>query len=166
MLRFAALLALTLLLAGCQVPVVGSTGVGVDSQGGIVGHLAVCREHIDGATLYIDDQSGPDGEGRTVGRWQSSSPVVAAATWSLSSTSPGWSSSLPVADLQPHRAYTMYGWTHDDSSSTADVTFTSEQLQSLKPGQVLYFAGYDEKEDKDLQRIGSASDFQDFACRP
>ena len=58
----------------------------------------------------------------------------------------------------------MYGWTRDDSSSTASVNFTLEDLQRLKPGQVLFFGGYDEQRDRDIQRVGSPSDMRNFAC--
>jgi hypothetical protein len=155
-----------LALAGCTVPVVGSTGVGLDSNGDLVGYLAVCEQHIDGVTMYIDDQSGPLHEGRNVGRWASSTPVTSAASWSLTGASRNWNTELAFSKLRPGQPYTMYGWTTDNSGSTADVTFTFEQLQTLKPGQVLYFGGYDERMDKDLQRVGSASDFSNFACGP
>ena len=166
MVRWMAGLLGVLVLSGCSVPVVGGIGVGPNSNGDLVGYLAVCEQHIDGATMYIDDQSGSLGEGRNVGRWLSRTAVTSGANWSLGGASAGWDTELALPDLRPDQPYTLYGWTRDDSGSTTDVTFTLAQLRKLRPGQVLYFGGYDEKRDKDLQRVGSPSDFSEFACQP
>ena len=61
-------------LSGCTVPVVGSAGIGVDQEGRPVGYLAVCDEHIDGATLYSEDPAAASAEERSVdgvgdGQW-------------------------------------------------------------------------------------------------
>lgn len=46
-------------LSGCTVPVVGTTGIGVDASGRLVGYLSICEQHIDGVTLYISDPPQP-----------------------------------------------------------------------------------------------------------
>lgn len=66
--------------------------------------------------------------------------------------------------MEPDREYHPYGWTRDDSSSTAEVTFTLALLAQLEPGQVRYFAGHDEKQNADLFKTGTSSDFRAFAC--
>ena len=72
-------------LSGCTVPVVGSTGIGVDQEGRPVGYLAVCEENIDGATLYYDDPGASSAEDGTVdaGQWAADQSVTSASTWSL-----------------------------------------------------------------------------------
>lgn len=164
MTRLIAALGALFALTGCTVPAVGLTGVGLASDGGVVGYLAVCEEHIDGVTLYMDDRSGPWGDGQDAGRWASRVPVTASANWALSGTSPDWTTELALEDLRPDQPYVMYGWTRDDSSSTAPVNFTLKDLQGLKPGRVLFFGGYDEEHDRDIQRVGSPSDMRSFAC--
>ncbi|EAP99724.1 hypothetical protein JNB_06134 [Janibacter sp. HTCC2649] len=54
---------------------VGTAGIGVDSEGGLIGYLAVCDQRIDGATLYYDDGSAKTPEAREVkvGEWASAS---------------------------------------------------------------------------------------------
>jgi hypothetical protein len=160
--RLIAALGALFALTGCTVPAVGLTGVGLASDGGIVGYLAVCEEHIDGVTLYIDDQSGLSGQ--DAGRWSSRVPITASANWSLSGTSQDWITELALQNLRPDQPYALYGWTRDDSSSTASVSFTLRDLQGLKPGQVLFIGGYDEEHDRDIQRVGSFSDMHNLAC--
>ena len=61
--------AAALLTAGCTVPSGAVVGIGVDAHGNPVGYLQVCQEHIDGATIYIDDA-------HTFGSWSTSPPAV------------------------------------------------------------------------------------------
>lgn len=153
-------------LSGCTVPVVGSAGIGVDQEGRPVGHLAVCDKHIDGATLYYEDTVATSAEDRTVdaGTWTANSPITSFAAWSLNGPHAGWKATLELAELQADREYTLYGWTHDNSSSTGSVTVSGARLREMTPGQVLYQSGYDEKAEQDVYTTGSVREFQSFAC--
>jgi len=152
-------------LSGCTVPVVGATGIGVDASGRPVGYLAVCQEHIDGATLYFDDPSKPiEQRSVDVGEWTADRPVTALAVWAMNDEDARWMSTGPLPALKPGRPYVMYGWTKDNSSSTTDVIFTVEQLQALERGKVLYFGGFDEKSHQDRYTTGTPEQFQAQAC--
>ena len=153
-------------LSGCTVPVVGSAGIGVDKEGRPVGYLAVCDEHIDGATLHYEDTAAASAEDRAVdaGTWTANSPISSFAAWSLNGPHAGWTATLELAELQADREYTLYGWTHDNSSSTGSVTVTGARLREMTPGQVLYQSGYDDKADQDVYTTGSVREFQSFAC--
>lgn len=153
-------------LSGCTVPVVGLAGVGVDQEGRPVGYLAVCEDHIDGATLYYDDSATANDEDRSVdvGSWEANQGVRATSTWSLTEPAPGWTPTLALGGLEPDRSYTLFGWTDDNSSSTGSVTFTQAQLRGMAPGQVRYFSGYDDEAEQDNYTTGSATEFQAAAC--
>ncbi len=164
--RLAAALGAVVALSGCTVPVVGATGVAVDASGRPVGYLAVCSEHIDGATLYFEDPTrSVEDRSVEVGEWTADRPVTSLASWSMGERAEGWTSTKPLAALEPGREYVMYGWTKDNSSSTIDVVFTVEQLQALEPGQVLYFDGFNEEGQQDRYDTGSPGQFQTAACR-
>ena len=154
-------------LSGCTVPVVGSTGIGVDREGRPVGYLAVCEEHIDGATLYYEDPSATSAEdsGVDAGSWTADTPMTSFSIWSLVEPQEGWTATLPLAELQAGREYSLVGWTRDNSSSTGSVIFDQSQLRGLTPGQVLYQSGYDEKAERHVYTRGSVSEFRAFACR-
>ncbi len=148
------------------MPVVGVTGVGVDASGRPVGYLAVCSEHIDGATLYFEDPSQTvENRSIEVGSWTADRPVTSLASWSMDGGGSNWSSTGPLPALEPGRTYAMYGWTKDSSSSTVDVIFTVEQLRALDPGKVLYFDGFDEKSQRDRYVTGTQTQFESAACR-
>lgn len=153
-------------LSGCTVPVVGSTGIGLDEDGRPVGYLAVCDEHIDGATLYYEDPSATSAEDSSVdaANWTAVTPITSFSTWSLIEPQEGWTATLPLSELQEDREYSLFGWTHDSSSSTGSVTFTGARLRGMTPGQVLYHSGYDERAEQDVYTTGSVREFQSFAC--
>lgn len=98
------------------------------------------------------------------GTWTANSPITSFAAWSLNGPHAGWTAALDLAELQADREYTLYGWTHDNSSSTGSVTVSGTRLREMTPGQVLYLSGYDEKADQDLCTTGSVREFQSFAC--
>ena len=126
--------AAVLLTAGCTVPQVGDMGIGVDDKGNPVGYLQVCHDHIDGATIYIDDA-------HTFGSWSATPAVSGFSTWSPTDPSGVWKVDDPLHQLKPRTRYTMYGWTTDNSSSAASVDFTVGELAAMKPGQVRTDAG-------------------------
>lgn len=158
--------AATAAVSGCTVPTVGLTGIGIDQSGRPVGYVAVCDNHIDGATLYFEDEATSSGEDGTIvaGGWTADEPVTSVAAWSLSQPVTGWTATDEYSDLLPNRDYTLYGWTHDNSSSTSSVTFSLVDLAGLTPGQVRYWSGYDENSELDLYSTGSVDEFQGFAC--
>lgn len=127
--------ALTFSMTGCTVPRVGLTGIGVDSAGGLVAYLQVCRDHVDGASVYT---VAGDAE---LGAWRAPEPVTGFASWSLSAPSEGWTSSTALVPPAPRTRYSLFGWTTDNSSATTAVTFTAAQLASLRPGQVMFDVG-------------------------
>nr|WP_236071736.1 hypothetical protein [Streptomyces polyasparticus] len=60
---------LAALLAACTVPVAGSSGISVTEHGQPLGVLAVCHDHIDGATLYTDrEEAASQGRARRTPR--------------------------------------------------------------------------------------------------
>ncbi len=158
----AVVIALAWLLTGCTVPVAGNAGVSVTADGRLLGVLAVCHDHIDGVTLYTDDGSE---QGRTVGEWVRGEPATGLVTWPLAGSGSGWSVEQPMATaLESKRSYSLYGWTRDNSWSTADVTFTLAHLAAMKPGEVRYYAGEGAGVDKDGYRTASLGAFRDEAC--
>ena len=156
------------LLAGCTVEVVGKAGIGVDTQGGLVGYLAVCDQHVDGSTLYFRDASASasDATEVTVGEWSSDQSVTALAEWSMTGTSEGWATTTPLEPLDADRTYHLYGWTRDNSGSALDVTFSPAQLKDLKPGEVYFFDHYDMDRNQDVYATRSPTEFRKAACRP
>jgi hypothetical protein len=147
-----------LLTAGCTVPESAVAGIGVDTQGNPVGYLKVCHEHIDGATVYIDDA-------HTFGSWESAPSATGFATWSLATPSGTWKVDAPLAKLKPRTTYNLYGWTNDNSSSAAAVSFTLEDLAVMKPGQVRYWAGTSTADGmNDVYSIASEDEFRRTAC--
>ena len=166
--RLFAVLCAVPLLAGCTVETVGKAGIGVDARGRLIGYLAVCDQQIDGATLYFQDASAPatDGHEVTAGEWASDQPVTALAGWSLEGTTDGWTTTTPLTPPEASRTYSLYGWTHDNSGSALDVTFTPAQLKDLKPGEVYFFDHYDMDRNQEVFATRSPTEFRKAACRP
>ncbi len=156
------------LLSSCTVPVGALAGIGVDVDGNLIGHLRVCDESIDGATLY-NDISSPTATVPTwdeVGRWEAQPPVETTAEWSLNAPEGGWAVSKPLEPLEPGRDYTLYGWTKNNTLSASGVTFTLADVAALKPGQVLHWSGRSGgKPDRDVNEVSSRTDFEAKACR-
>jgi len=152
--------ALSFLLAGCTVPVVGLAGIGVDDKGAPVGYLQVCQDHLDGATVYTDGKDDDQGS------WKASPAVTGFARWSLTDPGEGWTTKTTLGQLKPGVKYNLYGRTEDASSSAANVTFTKEDLARLKPGQVLYSSGKTNADGtEDLPAVSSESEFRTNACK-
>lgn len=152
--------ALSFLLAGCTVPVVGLAGIGVDNKGAPVGYLRVCQDHLDGATVYAD------GKDDDLGSWKASPAVTGFARWSLTDPGEGWTAKTTLGELKPGVKYNLYGWTEDASSSAANATFTNEDLARLKPGQVLYWSGKSNADGtEDLQTVSSEGEFRANTCK-
>lgn len=157
MLVVAAVLIAPSCTAACSVPPAAVAGVGVDERGQLVGYLRVCHDHIDGATLYHDEDDD-------LGSWSASEPVTGSATWSLSDPPPDWEVATPLGDLEEGREYSFYGWTDDDSWSAESVTFTLDDLAALRPHQVLYSSGEVDGE-RDVDAVSSEASFARDACR-
>jgi hypothetical protein len=86
--------ALSFLLAGCTVPVVGLAGIGVDAKGAPVGYLQVCQDHLDGATVYTDGKEDDQGS------WKASPAVSGFARWSLTDPGEGWTTKTTLGQLK------------------------------------------------------------------
>lgn len=155
-------------LSSCTVPVGALAGIGVDVDGNLIGHLRVCDESIDGATLYYDISS-PTATAPTsdeVGRWEAQPPVETTAEWSLNAPEGGWAASKPLEALEPGREYTLYGWTKNNTVSASGVTFTLADVATLKPGQVLHWSGHPGgKPERELNEVSSRTGFEAKACR-
>lgn len=154
-------------LAGCTVPVAALAGIGVDSDGHLVGYLRVCNDSIDGATLYSEgDQGESVATTADVGVWAAPGPVTRIASWSLSPPGAGWTALQPREPLVGGREYTLYGWTRDNSRSATGVTFTLADVGSLAPGQVLHWSGRSGgTPNRDTNEVSSGADFEAKTCR-
>ena len=117
--------------AACTPRGVGATGVGLTGEGDPLGFLYVYEESIDGVTLYQQESEAE------AGFWAAPDPVWGAAQWRLDSTS-DWDDAAEAVTIAEDEVYAMYGWTDDNSVSTGAVTFTQDDLQDLRPGQVLW----------------------------
>jgi hypothetical protein len=149
---------LSFALGGCSVLPVGLAGIGVDASGAPIGYLQVCRKHVDGATLYIDDD-------HVIGSWQASPTVTDFARWSLTDPGEGWKTETPLGQLQPGVKYEFYGWTSDNTASAAHTSFMAEDLSGLKPGQVRYWSGKENTQGtEDLLMTSSEDEFRSNAC--
>jgi hypothetical protein len=147
---------------------VGKAGVGVDAQGRLIGYLAVCDQHIDGATLSFEQASAnaTDVTEVTAGKWASDQPVSVLAGWSLEGTTDGWTTISALMPLEANRTYSLHGWTRDNSGSALNVTFTPAQLQGLKPGEVYFYDHFDMDKNQDVFATRSPTEFRKAACRP
>ncbi|MET9930811.1 MULTISPECIES: hypothetical protein [unclassified Streptomyces] len=143
------------LFSGCTVPVAGVAGVTVGKDGTPVGVIAMCEEHVDGATLHTDAEA-PEAR-RDMGTWNHATPITGLTTWPLASPGDGWTVEKPFGRLVPGRVYAMYGWTQDNSWSTSGVSFTTRDLEALTSGQVRY--GSD-----GTAGTASLEDFREKAC--
>ncbi|WP_130014211.1 hypothetical protein [Serinicoccus sediminis] len=142
--------------ASCTPRGVGATGVGVTEHGHPVGFLHVCDESIDGVTLYAQDYEAEveDEAMAEAGSWVAPHPVHGTAQWQLDTTS-DWDDAAEAVTLSEDEVYAMYGWTDTNSASTDHVTFTQEDLQDLRPEQVLW---------GDPGRVTSLKEFNDESC--
>lgn len=142
------------LLTGCGVPGAGTTGIGVDADGEPVGFVAVCGHHIDGLTLYTEDEDGET----TVNTWTPVHPIEPGVTsWPLTGAAPEWGAEQPTTTLVPGVEYVIYGWAKDNSWSATHVHFTLADLKSLSPGRVSFWS--------DGDKIADAADFKKEACQ-
>ena len=123
--------------SGCTVPIDAVAGISVTGDGHLLGVMMVCGHHIDGATLYVD--SADADKTVTVGEWTADHSVEAGlATWTLDSPAAGWTTTRSLSPLGTKITYDLYGWTKDNSWSSADVSFTLRDRDLLTPGKVLY----------------------------
>jgi len=133
--RVAAVLAALAAVSGCTVPVDAVAGISVTEDGHPLGVLMVCGHRIDGATLYTD--SG--GHSEDLGHWTAHSALgPGLTTWTLDAPAEGWETDKSAAPLEAGTTYSLYGWTKDNSWSSAQVTFTPADLEQLTAGNVRY----------------------------
>ncbi|MEV7181351.1 hypothetical protein [Kitasatospora sp. NPDC093679] len=146
--------------SGCTVPVDAVAGISVSGDGHLLGVMMVCGHRIDGATLYVRS-ADPD---ETVASWTADQALKPGlTTWTLDSPAAGWVATGPSVPLTAGAHYTLYGWTKDNSWSSAGVSFTLADRDLLTPGNVRYV---------DLSADGQASavtvpvaEFEAKACR-
>jgi hypothetical protein len=129
----------------------------INSSGRLTAVLGWCPGHEpDGLTLYTDDerQSSVD-----VADWESDRELAGTyAELPLDRLTPGWRAVRPLPHaLEPRREYVLYGWTKDNSSSTAHVHFTMEALRNDARGTILVWAGHSDANGHDaFLHVGSA----------
>ncbi|WP_139142695.1 hypothetical protein [Humibacillus sp. DSM 29435] len=157
--------------AGCEtVAGAGATGISVDAQARPMVVFTLCNDHIDGATIYRDRlTTDPKGEDSSVpvADWNAISPITPGnamkASLSTAEPSQSWSRVGAVEALRPGVRYVVYGWTRDNTWSTAAVEFTLERLSRLKPGQVLTQT-YVQATGKDVDTVQSYRQFESSTC--
>ena len=162
--RLAPVFLLLLPLQACSVRSGGYAGIGVDGRGGFVGYFRVCAGQLDGATLST--QARPYEESAVdVGSWSVAPPVKDFSRWSLVAPRNGWATLRPLAPLTAGADYHLHGWTHDDSWSAVDATFTLSDVAKLAPGQVMYSSGtVDAKRVRDVPAVANERDFRRRSC--
>jgi hypothetical protein len=128
----------------------GIAGVGVDDRGELIGYIAMCSGHVDGAKLYETD-------GPTLGEWKAPAIVEGFATWSLNQ--PGdWTALRTYLAPTGDGEYSLYGWSNNNTTGASHVTFHLRDLSDLGPGQVLYGSGSLETVDEDSFRSQACLD--------
>jgi len=145
------------LLAACTVRTGAVTGVSVTTDGEPAAVIAVCEGHINAAVLYWGDSD------KNTVTWVHDGDITDLAIWPLSGGG-DWEPNKPVPRLAADTAYTLYGATKDNSWSGVNVHFTTKDLAALKPGQVRYYVGYDERTQTARYAIVPLSDFRSKAC--
>lgn len=123
----------------------------VDAQGQPVIVVQMCEGHIDGATLYRDDE--------TLGKWEVSSPVTGFSQFDLNTGGNGWALVGEHEARDPNQRYTIYGWSNDSSWSADHLEFSDRELIGLQPGTVLV-----PEREKVGNRSKSLQDFKSKTC--
>ncbi|GGZ98192.1 hypothetical protein GCM10010329_19510 [Streptomyces spiroverticillatus] len=140
------------------MPVSGMTGITVGEDGRPMGVVQGCEAPMDRAVLHVP--AGPP-EAEPEGSWSRSGTPDKFATWPLSGADgDGWTADSPPKPLVPRVTYRLYGATDDNSWSTGAVSFTPEDLSTLKPGQVRYAT----PSAPDVFTTGTLEDFRRAAC--
>jgi hypothetical protein len=147
--------------SGCGVPADAVTGISVTDDGRLLGVIMVCGHHIDGASLYVDNDNP---ERTAIGYWTADRPLTAGlTTWPLDSAPPGWTADRSPAALTAGTTYSLYGWTKDNSWSSRHVTFTSADRDRLAPGMVFYNAL--SADGDETARTITTAEFEAEACQ-
>ncbi|MFG1822213.1 hypothetical protein ACGFIJ_06990 [Microbispora bryophytorum] len=147
---------------GCTVPMNGITGVSVDQDGNLVIVLAWCGRQPDGVTVYHDkypedptpetydpDASGPANPPIDDASYLAPRVADETASFRLDAPGNGWRAEQQIPSFDPDITYRAYGWTKDNSFSTAHIEFQIGDADKLRrePGSVLV-NDYDEAGDK------------------
>jgi hypothetical protein len=130
-------------LASCDPASVSPSavaGVGVDAHNELVGYVAVCRGEIDAATLF--ENSGPKLDVQTpLGDWTAPKSIKTFAKWAMSEHS-DWAPLMKFQAPSGTAEFGLTGLASDHSGGSNFLTFHLSDLTRLRPGQVLYNAGY------------------------
>jgi hypothetical protein len=151
-------------VAGCSVPNNGISGITVDGSGNLLGAFAWCDDNPpDGATVY--DPGGFNGE--TVAEYHAPALTGHTATVRLDGAAGGWRVKPSAPRLDPTIEYHLYGWTNDNSASTASVSFRTTDRDRLSVGTVLT-QYYDDGQDRWVTGVVPMAEFERLArhfCR-
>ncbi|WP_283137080.1 hypothetical protein [Rhizohabitans arisaemae] len=132
--------------AGCTVPPAGYTGLSVDDMGRPIIVLAWCDGFApDGVTVYHDEKVAatdgsspyPSTTSKADARFTAPTLDGQTASFRLDISSNGWDLDSNPPVFKPGVTYSAYGWTYDNSTSTAHVEFKVEDIGKLRPGSVM-----------------------------
>lgn len=76
--------------------------------------------------------SAPKGDPRD----DHSAHVTSSSHLDLTRGGGSWQAETPMTALRPGTSYTLYGWTRDNSWSSAGVEFSPEDLANLRPDSI------------------------------
>ncbi|AWS46862.1 hypothetical protein [Streptosporangium sp. 'caverna'] len=146
-------------LTGCSVRTGGITGISVDDAGHLTVVLAWCGRGPDVVIVY-HDPVGPETNPAAVdAEYRPPALGGKGASFRFDAPSDGWTVVPKPLIPAPGVTYRVYGATHDNSSSTANVGFEAGDVAKLKPGLVLV-QRYDEKKQDAVDVVMSLREFE------
>lgn len=143
---------IVVLLTACSPRTVGQTGVGVNSEGKVVGYLVVCKRKVDSLVLFYNDTSSVE---HIVGQWHRDSPVTSVSVLNLNAPSREWAEKTPIGPLAGGILYHLSGVSDDNNTSTVDVSFDLSALTKLRPGQIMFQQGDSVRQAPSLEAMRS-----------
>jgi hypothetical protein len=172
--RLIVLLVCAITLTACSPATTAVMGVSVDAAGGLVGVVAVCSGHTDEARLTVwkmpayTAPSSPAPDTLTTGEWQTDRPATDVSQWSLTTGAP-WTTTQSIRLVEGF-TYELTGIGRGpnkvgNESRASGITFTLADVAALKPGQVRYAAGVDEKSLDSVPAVVNIQDFRATVCR-
>lgn len=150
--------ATAILLSGCTPNIDGITGITRDEQGQLIGLWQGCKEKQTAAALTQDAFTAGAVH---VGQWVPRSPSLQNSFSLQPAPVPkGWSTWQPGPQtFAPGHVYSLGAWVKLNETNSVSVEFTSEDLATLVPGQVLV----DSREAND--RLLTRDEFDKAGCK-
>lgn len=154
------------LLIGCGVPDDGRLGVGRADDGSLMVYLRACNQPLDGATLYWpDDPAGADSNEEVFAEWTILADDLSVEWPLLGRSGQGVVAKLPLTSVPgTPKNLGIYAWTRDNTTSASGpFVFTADDLDALKPGEVLVENVTGTDASPPIKAI-SRADFDNFDC--